>query len=36
MVYDAVLGNTEQVSVCDLWRQKDLWEYKGDFWAQVP
>ena len=36
MVYDAGLGNTEEVSVCDLWHQKDLGEYKGEFWAQVP
>lgn len=33
---DAGLGNTEKVSVCDLWHQKDLGEYKGEFWAQVP
>lgn len=26
------LGNTEKVSVCDLWHQKDLGEYKGEFW----
>ncbi len=36
MVYDAGLGNTEKVSVCDLWHQKDLGEYKGGFWTQVP
>ena len=29
MVYDAGLGNTEKVSVCDLWHQKDLGEYKA-------
>lgn len=36
MVYDAGLGNTEKVSVRDLWHQKDLGEYKGGFWTQVP
>ena len=30
------LGNTEKVSVRDLWHQKDLGEYKGGFWTQVP
>ena len=35
-LHDAGLGNTEKVSVCDLWHQKDLGEYKGEFWAQVP
>ena len=35
MVYDAGLGNTEKVSVCDLWNQKELGEYKCEFWAQV-
>ena len=36
MVYDAGLGNTEKNSVRDLWHQKDLGEYKGGFWTQVP
>lgn len=31
MVYDAGLGNTEKVSVCDLWHQKDLGSIKGNF-----
>ena len=30
------LGITGKVSVRDLWRQKDLGEYNGEFRTQVP
>ncbi len=30
------LGNTEKVSVCDLWHQKDLGEYKGGILGTSP